>query len=517
MLNRGEAMKKWFGKDSMSGDTVFLSLFSVGLQGLGLLFNVFLTRKVGASSVGVMTLMSSFFAMASVLSGGSGFVAVSRFVSEELSCGGNPGRIFRYIVRFCAALSCSAAVLLFFSAPLIVRFLPDGAYSAAALRMLCPALPLSALAGCLKGRCYAYQRVLIPAIAEYVEFVMRAGVMAFCAVFLLPQGKITILTVFALSVLAGQGSSMLFLAAVRLPRQSCGNICSFTFLRFLHLILPMIGNACLVAVLSSTNDALVPLTLLQYGSSSSEALAQFGEFEAIILPALFFPSVVQCCQSALLVPVLSRARAANRLDEIRLRTENMLEQTAAYALFVVLIIEQFGGQIGELLGGDSFTGEILRVMSPVVPFIYLEIVLEGILRGLGRQSFSSVNYLAEYVVRITVLLICVPLFGFYGIVLSYMCCNLSGNAVRLYFVLRVTGLKPVWRRILFYPLTTLFISMLIPKLYRRFLPFAGLYAIPAAILSAAAYWGLLYLLQKHPKNSGFAVLSYSSGSSSIAR
>ena len=89
----------------------------------------------------------------------------------------------------------------------------------------------------------------------------------------------------------------------------------------------MIGNACLVAVLSTANDALVPLTLLQYGSSTEEALSQFGEFEAIIIPTLFFPSVVQCCQSALLVPELSRARAENRQNDIRIRTQRMLEQT----------------------------------------------------------------------------------------------------------------------------------------------------------------------------------------------
>ena len=516
MLNRGEAMSIQRKRDRMLVDTVVLSLFSVGLQGLGLLFNVFLTRRIGAASVGVMTLMGSFFGLAAVLSGGSGFVAVSRFVSEELGCGGDPARIFRYIIQFCAVLSISVSAILFFAAPLITQHLLGEPGTDTAVHMLCLALPVSALSGCLKGRCYAFQRFYVPAVAEYIEFLIRSGVMAFCAVFLLPQGKITILSAFALSVLAGQGSTLLFFAAVKLPSTESQCVCSFTFSRFLKLILPMIGNACLIALLSSTSDALVPLTLLQYGSSTEEALSQFGEFEAIIIPTLFFPSVVQCCQSALLVPRLSRARTEHREDIIRIQTERILEQTASYALCVVLLISQLGIQIGEMLGGNRFTGEILRIMAPIVPFIYLEIVLEGILRGLGRQNFSTVNYLAEYIVRISVLLICVPLFGFYGIVLSYLICNISGNAVRLYFVLRVTGLKPVWRRIILMPLTALFLSLLIPKLGVRFVTNKELYAIPAAILSAAAYWGILYLMQKHPVNSG-AGMPYSIGSKNIAR
>lgn len=445
------------GRKSMLEESMLLSIFSVSLQGLGLLFNIFLTRSLGAASVGALTLMGSFYSLAAVLSGGSGFIASSRFLSEELGCGGNPGQVFRYALRFCMTLSGLSAALLILTAPFTAPLLTGTGATAGTVRLLSLSLPLSALCACLKGRCYAYHRVYAPAVAECTEFLLRAGVTAFCAVFCIPSGRMTILTAFALSMLAGQGSAVLVLLSVRIPHAN-GSACGLRFGRFLRQLLPMIGNACLVALLSSANDALVPLTLLQYGSSTQEALAQFGEFEAIILPTLFFPSVVQCCMSGLLVPELSRARSAGDTAGIRQITERVLEQTMAYSLPVVLMLTLFGGQIGQMLGGEMFTGLILRRMAPVIPLIYLEIIMEGILRGLGKQSFSSLNYLAEYTVRISVLLICVPLFGFYGIVASYMACNLTGNAVRLFFVLRLTGLRPSWRRILLRPAFALLLS-----------------------------------------------------------
>ena len=264
------------------------------------------------------------------------------------------------------------------------------------------------------------------------------------------------------------------------------------------------GNACLVAILGSANDALVPLCLLQYGNSTEEALAQFGSFEAIILPTLFFPSVIQCCMSGLLVPVLAREKAAGHEDEIRMMTERVLEQTVAYAFGVVLILVQFGNEIGHLLGGDAFTGNVLCHMAPVVPLIYLEIILEGVLRGLGKQNFSSLNYLAEYIVRISVLLICVPMFGFYGIAASYMACNLTGNAVRLSFVLRTTGLKPVIKRIFLRPLFTMLFSWQFTQLilfFSRNLPIPDSSRISAAIaLTGLLYLAVLYLLNHTAKN-----------------
>ena len=443
---------------SMMQESAVLSIFSVALQGLGLLFNIFLTRSIGAASVGALTLMGSFYGLASVLSGGSGFLSASRFVSEELGSGGDPKRAFRYALRFSMILSGSAAVLLIITAPLTVPLLAGTGATVLTVRLLSLCLPISALTACLKGRCYAYHRVYVPAIAECAEFLLRAGVMAFCAVFLIPAGRLSILSAFAVSMLAGQGSAALFLLVFRMPGAVTAGKCRLHCGGFLRQVLPMIGNASLVAILGTANDALVPLTLRQYGNSTEEALSQFGEFEAIIIPTLFFPSVVQCCMSGLLVPELSQARAAKNSAGIRETTQRVLEQTVAFSLPVVLILALFGGQIGVLLGGDPFTGHILRCMSPVIPFIYLEIILEGVLRGLGKQSFSSVNYLAEYTVRISVLLICVPLFGFYGIVASYMACNLTGNAVRLFFVLRLTDLRPSWKRILLRPAFCLLIS-----------------------------------------------------------
>lgn len=439
-------------------ETIYISVFSVALQALGLLLNIFLTRRLGAASVGSLTLIGSFYALAAVLSGGSGFIATSRFVSEEISSHGNPACVFRYSIRFCSSLSVTACILICVFAPWLVAIISRTGASVIAIRILALTLPLSALSACLKGRCYAYHRIFLPAISECIEFLIRAGFMAFFVVFYIQYGKLSLLTAFAIAMLAGQSASIFFLALMKMPVTSTTNECHLEWKDFLRLILPIVGNSCLISLLSSANDALVPLSLVQFGNSTEQALAQFGEFEAIIIPTLFFPSVIQCCMSGLLVPELSHARSVNDTESIKKLTQHVLEQTASFSFYIVLLLMLFGPTIGTFLGGDAFAGQILQRMAPIVPFIYLEIIMEGVLRGLGKQNFSSVNYLAEYVVRISVLLICVPLFGFYGIVASYIACNLTGNSVRMYFVLMATELKPNWNRILLRPLFAIILS-----------------------------------------------------------
>ena len=96
--------------------------------------------------------------------------------------------------------------------------------------------------------------------------------------------------------------------------------------------------------------------------------------------------------------------------------------------------------------------------------------------------------------RISVLLICVPLFGFYGIVMSYLACNITGNAVRIYMVLRFTGLKPDWKQILLYPLIALTVSWQISKLMMHFIGFLHMNGAASAVLYALICGGLYLLM-----------------------
>jgi stage V sporulation protein B len=134
-----------------------------------------------------------------------------------------------------------------------------------------------------------------------------------------------------------------------------------------------------------------------------------------------------------------------------------------------------------------------------VPFIYLEIVLESIIKGMGAQIFSSLNYLCEYVVRISIVLVCIPLMGFYGIVLSYYASNLLGNTARLVVVFRKTGMRFDVVRLILLPLFAAVVSTQVSRAAFLLLhaePGAGIPAMLLyTLLCGSLYTGCLYLLE----------------------
>jgi stage V sporulation protein B len=170
-------------------------------------------------------------------------------------------------------------------------------------------------------------------------------------------------------------------------------------------------------------------------------------FEGIVLQIIFFPSSILCSLSCILVTEVARCNSAKNYARVRRVSFKAIKLTLVFSVVVALGLFIFGDNIATLIGSSPLSGKTVKILSPVVPLIYLEIVLESILKGLGKHGFSSINYVAEYIVRISTLLVCVPLFHFYGIVVSYYVSNVVGNVSRIVKVYRVIPREVINERI----------------------------------------------------------------------
>ncbi|MBQ8515710.1 MAG: polysaccharide biosynthesis protein [Ruminococcus sp.] len=449
---------------SIRRDTIRLTIIQFILECVTLSLNLWLTRKAGTAAVGMIALVGTFFQFASTATGGSGYLCASRFVSEELGkSSGNPERILRYAVRFSLILGIPGCVIVLFAAPYIAaHFFQDPAMSDP-VRILALILPIGGIGACMKGWCNAVCRVNVAAACDVVEFAVRTGVLA---VFLqrvkAPDVRSLCVTLAVSMAAAALVSLAILLADFCIHRMRSTAKASVRFGQYLQFAIPVILGGILTSALSTTNDALIPFTLRQSGSSAEAALSQFGVFEAIVIPVLFFPSTILCVLSGLLIPEAARAAAGGKKARLQYLTRRALSWTMLFSVFVAAVLLVLGDFIAAQMQADPLAGRMIRLLAPVVPFIYLEIILEALIKGMGQQRFSSLNYLGEYAVRISAVLILIPLFGFYGIIVSYYASNICGNCVRLWKAFRITGLAPDWRELLLRPLFSAAAAFLLP-------------------------------------------------------
>lgn len=488
-------------KSKIVCDTVLLTAMQLFLDSAALLLNVFITKQMGASAIGILSLMGSFLGLAGILSNGNAFLCTSRLISEELGkpCGNAEGILF-HAVKLCLLLSAAvSAVIYVLAEPISIRFF-SSSHMSDALRFMPVALIAGAISACLKGYFNALRRAAVTATGDITEFIVRCGFIVAGALLADGYSEARVCSIMIKSIIAGNCASLLFLgiAYIKLKRKGIGK-CSLSFRQYAAFSFPIMGGSVLTAVLSSTNDALIPICLRQYGDSAGDALGKFGVFEAIVIPALFFPSVVLCSMSGIIVSETARAKAAGNKARIISFTERIKALTLMFSIFASAYLIRFGNQIGELMGGGELAGRMICMIAPVIPFIYMEIVLEAIIKGIGLQSFSTMNYLAEYIIRIAAVLILIPKIGFYGIVISYYTSNVFGNCSRFIKVIKTTGARRALCGTLILPVILIFLSMQICELLFKLLNIADR-SLPVmlfyGLIWGGAYFGAFSALGK---------------------
>ena len=429
------------------GDTVYLTVISFFVQTLGLLLNIFVSKTLGTAAVGIMTLIFSFFGFFMVLANGNIYTSTSRFVSELIGSGGcGVKQYMRSAFIFALSLSSLFSLIILAFADWFAYDVIGNPDAALSLRLLAVSLPMAATGSCIKGYFSALRTIKIPCVADITEFLVRAAVLA-ASIVLVISHRLDIFIAIALSVLTGEAVSCTYLVASYLKKRPCDNAeCSRgaklpELVSYIKKVFPILLSGYVYMLLSSANEALVPIMLLKFSSSGERALSEYGIFEAMVMPVIFFPSVVMSSLSGILVPEIAREKSAGNASAVRRLTSGVFRRCFGYSVLVAGGMLIGGRELGAVICPDPLLGSTLCILAPVIPFIYLEIIMEGILRGLGKQNFSTINIAVEYAIRILCVLVFVPFIGYGGILISYFASNIVCNIVRICVVSRHTGVK----------------------------------------------------------------------------
>lgn len=436
----------------IAADAVKMTLLSLAMQTAGMIFNAVLSNKAGTAAVGLMSLTFSVFGFIMVLANGNILLSTSRFISEARGAGReNHSQLMCRCLGFSFTLSCLFTILSMTLSDTIGEKILGSPAMSGAVRLIALSLPFASAGSCIKGYFHGIRRVEIPMRGDLIEFAAKWT--ALFAGLLTAGGSENFYIAVAAGILFGEAVSFIYYARVYIAEHR--HFCRFTVTEcplptdtlpgYLKCSLPILAGGYVQNLLSTANELLVPAALLKFSGNPSAALSGYGCFEAMIMPAMFFPSAVLTSLSGIIVPEAALAnRAADktvRTERLRVLTKSAFGKCFSYSFFIALLFFVTGRQLGQLLcPSDPTVGNSLVILAPVIPFIYLEIILEGLLKGMGRQNFSTVTSLWEYAVRIACVIIFVGKIGFPGVLISYYASNILSNLARIYTVCKEASL-----------------------------------------------------------------------------
>ena len=429
-------------------NTILLTTSSFLLRALGMGLQVFLSRRIGAEGLGLLQLITSVSTLAATFAVSGIRFAATRLVSEELGrgCGQGVRAALGRCLVYAGAFGTAAAVILFFGAGTIGTELVGSGETVLSLRILAFSMPLLSAASVFSGYFTAVGRIARSAAVQLAEQVFRVGaVMAALSL----AGTVSPGRSCELIVLCGVGADLLclglhvFLYLLDRRRFTSGR-CRERGLtrRLLSVALPLALSTYVRSGLSTVQHLLIPRGYEKYGMTREEALAEYGTVSGMMFPILLFPSAFFYALADLLVPELTRAQVQGKPALIRRITGRTLRLCLLFSFCAAAVLFRFSGELGQLLYHSDRVGRYVRLLSPVMPIMYLDSVTDGMLRGLGEHMYTMRVNLIDSAVSLVMVFFLLPRFavgGYLFMVASTEVCNFALSIGRL---LRITGLRP---------------------------------------------------------------------------
>ena len=142
-----------FNKNTILYNVLLLAMSNIGLQALGFVYRIFLSRMITAESMGVYQLIFPFYSVVMAITLSGICISVSRLTAEKFAVGDRAG--VRAVVRVCLVIflllfAVVMTVTVMFSEFISVRVLGDGR-TRTALLILLPNLFLTGIENILKS------------------------------------------------------------------------------------------------------------------------------------------------------------------------------------------------------------------------------------------------------------------------------------------------------------------------------------------------------------------------------
>ena len=417
-------------------NTLLLTAAALLLRLLSMLFQAYLAGRIGAEGLGGVQLVLSVSAFAATLGLAGARVAASCLCAEAYGKRDSAGLqgAAAHCLGYVLLTSTLAATGLSFAAPWIARYalrLPEAEGS---LRLLAGLVPVGCVNLVLGGYLTAAGQVLRLTAVDACERVCCLG-LSMLLLRSAPEGLGG--ACFALlggDLLASCGAAAVLYGFYRQGWRGVSPSAEPPGLgrRVRKLAAPLALSDFLRAALRTLEQLLIPWGLAQAGASQQHAMAAYGTVTGMVFPVLMLPAAFLYALIDLLIPELAACRAQRRAERLQSVTRQCL---LAGLLFVL------AGPLAQILYRSAEAGRLLRLFAPVALVLYLDALVDGMLKGLSEQVANVRYNTITSALDVALLFVLLPRYGLGGYVFTFIAAHLVNFALSLRRLLRVTGLR----------------------------------------------------------------------------
>ena len=430
---------------------LLMTAVSLAIRYISVAFNVYITNRIGASAMGLFTLVSSVYGFALTLATSGISLATTKLVSEAIGGVNESDRditiraIMKKSLLFSFAISFTISVALYLLAPNVSESILKDTRTLKSLRLLALTLVPIALSSSVGGYFVAIRKVHKNAAVQ----VLGQAIRIFACIYLLSIITATDVESACLSIIFGGTLAEIIsflihlISYLRSSRALSKNgIADTSFSkRLIPLTIPLAFSAYVRSALVTIEHLLIPWGLEKSGSGRNDSLAAYGVMHSVIFPLVLFPAAISSSFAGLLVPEISESSAAKDDARIERIIARVLKTVLLYSIGVAGVMICLSNEFGGIMKIENSTAKYILLVSPLIPVMYLDTSVDSILKGLGHQLYCMIINILDALLSVILVWILLPRYGILGYIITVYFTELTNAILSITKLLCVTKTK----------------------------------------------------------------------------
>ncbi len=426
-----------------------LSVTALVMRTVGVSFNVYVSGRIGAAGMGLLSLIMSVYSLAVTFAVSGISLAATRLTAEAV--GSQKSGQIRLAMKKCLLYSlsfgCASAALTFCLAGFIANNWLADPRCIPSLKLFAVSMPFISMSSAMQGYFTALRRVVKSASAQFFEQLVKISVTCVLLALIAPRG-----IEYACMAVIGGGtvaeiSSFIYtylayrwdLRRIKRDKSERGARLNRKILR---IALPVAFSAYLRTGLVTLEHMLIPKGLKSYGASSEASLETYGVLQGMVLPIILFPTAFLSSFNALLIPELACVSAGGKRGQIDSIGARFLRFTIMFSMGVCGVMICFSHELGQVIYNSHTASDYIKLIAPLIPIMYFDTAVDTMLKGLDQQLFNMRINIIDAASSVLLVYFLCPRIGIMGYIVTIFVSeifNLSCSMVRL---MNVTGIKP---------------------------------------------------------------------------
>lgn len=449
---------------------ILLTLTTLLIRAIGFGFNVYISNKIGSEALGVFQLILTVYMFFTTLSTSGINLAVIRIVTEELAINPsiNTKKPMLKCLKFSLITGIIAGLLLFISAPFISNIFLHNRINHYIFYIISISLPFISLATCFNGYFTALRKNGKNAINKVLEQFVKITSTAYLLSLFMPNG----LNYACFCLVLGEAISEIASCIIAfvlyiIEKRNCDyrytSKTNYTK-KILNICLPVAFTSYIRSGLVCIKQVLIPLRLEKFGLSCSKAMSCYGIINGMVLPVLMFPELVINSFSGLLIPEFTYFYAKNDYSKISSVLSRIFRITLLFAVGVIGVFLFYSDGISLFIYNNLEVSIYLKILCPLLLFMYLDSIVDSVLKGLDKQvGVMKVNIL-DLFVSISCIYFLLPIFGVNGYIFVIFVSELLNSCISIFQLYRISKFKIDFKRWIVRPFIYVLLSYFLTEL-----------------------------------------------------